>query len=118
LLAAPGWFEGGGDIQHLIVVEVEASDSVVRSRQRRLLLNRDSPAIPVEFDNSIPLRIVHLVAKQGRPGPPLSCPREQFGQAVTVKDVVTKNKSNWVGDDEFTATRRASATPRGSSCVA
>ena len=53
----------GGDLDHLVVIEIQAGDSEERLRLRRLLFEADRPAIRVELDHAVAFRISHLVTK-------------------------------------------------------
>ena len=45
----------GGNLDHLVVVEVEPGDREVRPRPRRLLLDRDGTPVGVEGDDAVTL---------------------------------------------------------------
>ena len=56
-----------GDVEHLVVVEIEADDGVVRPRMRRLLLDVDHPAVAVELGHAVALGVLDVIAEDRRP---------------------------------------------------
>ena len=61
------WLGCGGDLNDVIVVEIEASHCNIRLRFRGFLLDRERAPFAVEFDHAIALRGVDGVAEYGRP---------------------------------------------------
>ena len=55
-LAARRRFERCGDIEDVVVVEIEAGDRDFGFRLGRLFLDRKSPSVAVEFDDAVLLR--------------------------------------------------------------
>ena len=51
---------------HLVVVEVEPGHGVVRPRRGRLLLDGDRPAVGVELDDAVALRVLDGVGEDRR----------------------------------------------------
>ena len=64
-LAARRRLQRRGDVEHLVVVEVQAGHRVRRLRLRRLLLEADRAAVGVELDDAVALGIADLVAEHG-----------------------------------------------------
>src|SRR5262249_44193500 len=64
---------------------------------------RDSAAVTVELNNPVTLRVVHPIAEHGSTALPLSRPCEEFGQTVSMKDVVTEDEGDPIGANEFAA---------------
>ena len=64
LQLAPGaGRELAGDLDHPVVVEVQAGHRVAGLRPGRLLLDRQHPAVGVELDHAVLLRVGHLVGE-------------------------------------------------------
>src|SRR6516225_3058772 len=80
-----------GDTDHIIVVEVKPRHCDIRLWLSWLLLDRDGSTTSIEFDYAIVFRRLNHITKHSG----ASCSRrrlcQQFGQAMTVKDVVAEN---------------------------
>src|SRR5262252_4611044 len=94
------------DIKDLIIVEVQAGDSVGRPRPRGLLLDADGPAIRIELHHAIALGIPNLISEHRR----ASLTRCRGAQVVrevrAVKQIVTERKRHPVGADELSANQK------------
>ena len=66
-LAAAGRFDRRGDVDDVIVIEIEAGHREVRLGQLRLLLDRARASPLVELDHTIMLRFINGVAEHRRP---------------------------------------------------
>src|SRR5512138_193834 len=55
-----------GDIDNLIVVHVQAGNSIIRFRLGRLLFGRDSAALMIKLHHTVSLRVAHIVAEHHR----------------------------------------------------
>ena len=85
-----------GYIDHLVGVEVEAYDGIVRLRLRRFLLDAEAVAMGVEFSHTIALGVVHPIAEHG--GFALMLGRvdglaQQRSEARAVEDVVAQDQA-------------------------
>src|SRR3954466_2945234 len=67
--AARRWFDRAGDVDDLVVVEVEPGDRPVGARLHRLLLDMDGAAGAVEIDDAVALRIAYQPREHRRPLP-------------------------------------------------
>ena len=95
--------EIAGNVEHLVVVEIEAGDGIVRLGGRRLFFEADGLARLVEFDHPITLGIVHVVGEDRGAAGLLSCRRQVVGKFVAVEDVVAENQGAVTTADEVTA---------------
>ncbi len=95
--------EIAGDVEHLVVVEIEAGDGIVRLGGRRLFFETDGLARWVEFDHPVTLGIVHVVGEDRGAARLLSCRRQVVGKFVAVEDVVAENQGAVAAADEVTA---------------
>jgi hypothetical protein len=91
------------DLEHAVVVEVEARDRVVRAGCLRLLLEADGAAVGGELDDAVALRVAHAVGEDG--GAALAARRvlQQVGQVVAVEDVVAEREGRALLADEIAA---------------
>src|SRR5205807_478850 len=67
-LATRRWFETGGDVDDLVVVEIQPRDGKHRLRLRRLLFDTDGTTVAIELDHTVAFWIADLVAEDRRPG--------------------------------------------------
>ena len=61
--------DGMREFNNLVVVEIEAGDSIAGFRLCRLLLNRSGPALRIEFHNAVAFRIANSIGKHVAPFP-------------------------------------------------
>ena len=101
-LAARGGRDPLGALGHVARVEIEAGDGVARLRVLRLLLDGDRAALRVELHDAEALRVVHVVAEDGRPprGRVRRGAAEVAGEAVAEEDVVAQHERAGVARDE------------------
>src|SRR5690606_28519872 len=93
--------DGRGDIDDILVVDVEAGHRILRLRLGRLLLERDDPAVPIELNHSVTLRVPHRVSEH-------ECARLEAGDDLLqsgppVEDVVAEDESHRITVDEVGA---------------
>src|SRR5215470_11723583 len=67
-LATRRWLQASGDVENIVVVEIEAGDSHIRPWLARLLLDRQRAPALVELNHAVLLRRVDDVAENGCPG--------------------------------------------------
>ncbi len=102
LQLAPGrGFEGGGQLDHPAVVDVESGDGIVRLGVGRFLLDADGAARGVEFHHPVALGVDHRVTED-------QCAFGKFGEDplqahAPVEDVVAENQADVVAGDEIGA---------------
>ena len=92
-----------GDVDHLVVVEVQPRYRVVRLRLGWLFFDRNGVHLVVEFHHPEAFRIVDVVAKDGRPAGLLGRRLNQLGQAGAVVDVVAEDQADRIVTDEVLA---------------
>src|SRR5690606_1460082 len=88
------------DVDHLVVIEVEAGHREVALRLRRLLLDRAGAPIPVERHDPIALGIAHAVAEDGGAFAAGRRTLHEFGEPISVEDVVTEHEAYAVPSHE------------------
>ena len=103
-LAAGGRLDVCSDVQHIIVVEIEAGDRPVRFRLLRLLLDRQRRAgLSVEADYAVAFRIFDVIGENGSALCACGGRVAQFGKALTEIDIVAKDHCDIVLSDELAA---------------
>src|ERR671920_1515611 len=88
-------------VQHLVVVEVEPRDRVVRARPLGLLHEPNGPAALLELDHPVALRVPDVIAEYGRPLVPASGLPQNLAEAMTVEDVVAQDQGDRPEPDEL-----------------
>src|SRR5262245_60204233 len=78
------------DLQTTIVIKIEAVDSPRRSRFLRLLFQTDRAPVRIEFNNTIALRIPHLIGEDGSALLALRCPAQIIRQSVPIENIVAE----------------------------
>src|SRR5450830_1147817 len=86
-LAARRGFQRRRDVEHAVVVEIQAGDGVARARLLRLLLEADRVPLPVELHDAVTLGVEHAVGEDGRAGRAGGRALEHLRQAVPVEQV-------------------------------
>src|SRR5436190_12026594 len=66
-LASGRRLQSRGDVDDLVVVEIETGDDIGGFRPRGLFLEADRAAVPVELDDAVTFGIANLVTEYGRP---------------------------------------------------
>src|ERR1035441_2014195 len=90
-LAARRRRKTGGDIEHLVVIEIEPGHRVVRLRLSRLLLDAERAALGVELHDTVTLRVLDVIGEYGRAVRATSRFLQLLGQSVAVKQVDRKS---------------------------
>ena len=76
-----------------------------------LLLDGARPALPVEGDDAIAGRLVHLIAEDRGSAAPGVRPPQPLGQAMPVEQVVAERKRARVGPDELPSDQERPGDP-------
>ena len=96
--------EVGGDVEHVIVVEIKARHRPVRLGRGGLFLDRAGGAGGgVELDHAITLGIVDRISEDGRAIVLRGGLANDFAQPGAVKDVVAEHERDRIAADEFAA---------------
>ena len=83
-----------GDVDHLVVVEIEARHRVARLRLARLLLDGHGAALRVELHHAVALGIGHRVCEHGRAAACRVAARcSDAREVVAVEDVVAEDEA-------------------------
>jgi len=97
-LSSRGGLQLAGDVDHVVVVEVQPGHRVTASRLRRLLLQRDRAAIRVELDDAVRAGLGHVIGEHDR-AVGVAVPGELGAQTGAVEDVVAENQRGGVVAD-------------------
>src|SRR5664280_617729 len=93
--------QSGGDIEHGVVVEVEAGDRPVGNKLRGLLYDIYGLVAGVELQHAVLVRIADVIGEHG--GAVLA--RHGLGkfiaQTMTIKNIVAQDERDLVAVDEF-----------------
>ena len=96
-LAARRRLERSSDVEHLIVVEIQAGHRIAGLGVLRLFLQADRAAVRVEFDHAVAFRVLHGIGKYGRAGcvgPGLrSRALHLLREIVAIEDIVAQDKA-------------------------
>src|SRR3954447_14685800 len=101
-LAAGAGPDPGGDLDHLVVVEVEPRDGVGALGLGRLLLDGDDPAAVVELHHAVVTRVGHVVGEDVAAAG-LGVAAQVLTEADAVEDVVAENERDRLIADEVRA---------------
>src|SRR5690606_19982299 len=85
----------------LIVVEVQARNSVARFRMLGFLLEAESATFRIQFNDTIALGIIDLVSENRRAGSPLSRSLQKVSDSRAKEDIVAKNQGDGVFPDKI-----------------
>src|SRR6185369_8695336 len=90
--ATRGGREARSDIDHLLIVKIQAGYRPVRSRLGGFLLNADGVHLLIEFDDAVSFGIVHVIRENGCAE--LSCARlaKHVRNAMSKEDIVAEHK--------------------------
>src|SRR6476469_5589816 len=102
-LAARRRLQRGGDLYHVVVVEVEAGYGEIRLRMSGLLFDGDGAPPAIQLDDPVGFRRAHGIAEDGCAGAAQAGARQRLGQGVAVEDMVAEDESHPVGADEIGA---------------
>ena len=92
-----------GDVDNLVVVEVEPRHGVGGFGADGFFLERQCLALAVDLDNSVPLRILDKIGEDRSSRRPGCGPFECFLEGPAVEDVVAENQRHGVRADELAA---------------
>src|SRR5450759_3410370 len=95
-LAARRGFQRRRDVEHAVVVEIQAGDGIARARLLRLLLEADRVPLPVELYDAVTPGVEHAVGEDGRAGRTGGRALEHLRQAVPVEQVVAERERDGV----------------------
>ena len=102
-LAARRGLEVVRDLHHVIVIEIQAGDDIIRLGVARLFLDRDRAALLIELDHTERPRVVHIVAEHTR----APAQRKRLVQIAfkirRIEDVVAQHEAHVVRADELLA---------------
>ena len=98
--AAGGRLEVGGDVEHVVVVEVEPRHRVGRARRFGLLLEADGAPRGVELHDAVALWVADQVPEHRRARFPFGRAPQDLGQAVAEEDVVAERQRHVVAAHE------------------
>lgn len=101
--SAGGWFQAGGDLDHLIVVKIKPGDGVVGARRIGFFFDRDRAAPAVHLDDAVPLRIFHGISKDGGPARSFGGAEQAGLKSLAVKNIIAEDQGRVVAADEFSA---------------
>lgn len=89
-----------GDVDHAVVVKVEASDCIMRFRVLGLFLNGDGAFVFIELDHAEAFRVFYLIAKYGGALATLGDFSQLGGKTLAIEDIVAQNQAYSVATDE------------------
>src|SRR5215203_6532760 len=119
VFASGRWLQAASDLNHLVVVEVQARNGVARLGSSRLLLQRDRLARGIELDYPVRTRFSDPIGED--------CSAVNVGKVaqlstepLAIEDVVAENKRHLLGTDEVRADHERLRQPTGLGlfCVA
>ena len=110
-LAARRRFDLLGNLDHIVVVEIETGDGVVRLRLGRFLLNRDRLPLLVELHHAVALRILHVIAKYRGSARLAGRLLQRLAQTVAVEDVVAEDQTDRVVTNKRLANQKCLRQP-------
>ena len=85
-------FDGFGNVNHLVVVEIQASDGVVAFGLGRFFFDAAGFALGIKRYHAIALRVLHMVGENGGTGWAVVCVGQELGKIVAMKDVVAQHQ--------------------------
>ena len=95
--------EVAGEVDDLVVVEVEAGDGVVGFGLLRFLFEAEYLAAGVELGDAVALGVMHVIGEDGGAGAALVGTAEDLVEVVAVEDVVAQHEGRVVVADEVGA---------------
>ena len=102
-LAACRRLQAAGDVDDVVVVEVEAGHGVRRSGVLRLFLEADGAAGGVEFHDPVTRGVAYLVGEHGRSAIARHGPAQAVREMCAVEDVVAQRQRDPRVADELAA---------------
>src|ERR1700690_2977040 len=103
--------EARGDLEYVIVVEIQPGDGVVRAWLRGLLLDTARAAGLVELDHAVALRVAQAVREYGSPLGLLVGPAQLLRQPMTVEQVVAEHERGRIRTHERAPDRKGLGEP-------
>src|SRR5690606_16150600 len=89
-----------GDLDYVVVVEVEPGHGVVGPGVLRLLLDRQGAPVRIQVHHAVTLRVTNVVPEDVGASRPRGSLQQLSGEAVAVEDVVAENQGRRIGSDE------------------
>jgi len=106
-LATRTGFDRFSDIDHLIIVEIEAGDGVIALWLDGLFLDADGFTSLVELNHAVALGVLHMIGKHGTAGRLLVCLSKQDGKIMPVENVIAQHQcARRIADELFTDNER------------
>ena len=101
VLAASGGTQRGGDVEHGVVVEVQAGHGDTGLRCDRFLLDADHATVCVDFRHAVTFGVADVIAEDGRTSRLRVRALHQLDDAGSVEDVVAQDQRRAVIADEL-----------------
>ena len=102
-----------GELDHAIVIKIEAGDSLARLRLNRLLLKAHGSAGVVELHHPVGLRLVDLVGEDRRPVLAVGGVLQQPAHPGAEEDIVAQHQGGALVADEVLADQERLRQPFG-----
>ena len=93
----------GGDVEHPIVIKIQAGNSPVRGWVFRFLNNFGGLALVIEGHHTVAFGVADIIAENRRPAGTRRRPRQKFGERVTEENIVPKHQCAGIVADEIGA---------------
>lgn len=87
--------DGLGNIDHLVVIKIQASYRKVAFRLRGFFLNAAGSAFNIKRNNAITLGAVHVISEHNRAASLPVCIRKHLGKAVSIKKFYRPIPAHW-----------------------
>ncbi|MNF69814.1 hypothetical protein D3C84_517060 [compost metagenome] len=105
-LAARRRFHRLGDLDHIVVVEVQAGNGITGFRRFRFFFDRKGTAIAVEINHAEALGVLDPVAEHGGAGGAFCRVLQLFAKVLTMEDVVAQDQAHRVIANELFANQK------------
>jgi len=99
-LAAQRRLQLTGNVNHVIIIEIEPRDGIVRLRLAGFFLDADRPALPVKGHDAVALRVLHPVAENESPRGHPARLLEGARESLAIEDVVSQNQADIILPDK------------------
>ena len=116
--ARPGRPQRCSDLDHLVVIEVEARHRAVEPQHPRFLFQRDHAPLRVDLRPAVALRVLSAVAEDHGALPEPSCSLDHLDEAAAVEDVAAQDQETLEPRMRSCAMVNACARPSGACCRA
>ena len=93
-LAPRGRLDLLGDLDHRVVIEIQAGYRIVRTRLLRFFLDGNRLAGGIELHHAETLRIAHVIAENRGAAPTLGRLTQHGAEAVAIEDVVAEDQAD------------------------